>query len=74
MLGLTRQSDFGATHSTTPSALGGMDMELPSEYYCETIHFLKYSKSSDQVDGKTLLKAVKNGHVPMKRLDDMAHR
>jgi hypothetical protein len=35
---LTCQSDFGATHSTVPSALNGMDMELPGEYYCELAH------------------------------------
>ena len=28
------QSDYGATHSTVPSALAGMDMELPSAHYC----------------------------------------
>lgn len=71
--GLTRQSDFGATHSTTPSALGGMDMELPSEYYCEHLRPIT-PQDNDIVDGKTLLKAVKKGDVPMKRLDDMAHR
>lgn len=29
------QSDYGATHSTVPSALAGMDMELPSVEFCE---------------------------------------
>lgn len=29
------QSDYGATHSTIPSALAGMDMELPSVEFCE---------------------------------------
>lgn len=49
-------------------------MELPSEYYCELTSISDSDEATDQVDGKTLLKAVKNGHVPMKRLDDMAHR
>ncbi|WVF67569.1 hypothetical protein IAT40_002327 [Kwoniella sp. CBS 6097] len=52
------QSDFGATHSTAASALGGMDMELPGEYWY----------------GRRLLNAVRKGHVPEKRLDDMVHR
>ena len=30
------QSDFGATHSTAPSAMAGMDMELPSAEFCES--------------------------------------
>ncbi|WVW85507.1 hypothetical protein I302_107545 [Kwoniella bestiolae CBS 10118] len=51
-------SDFGATHSTVGSALGGMDMELPGEYYY----------------GQRLLKAVKKGTIPESRLDDMVHR
>ncbi|WVQ80171.1 hypothetical protein IAT38_002276 [Cryptococcus sp. DSM 104549] len=51
-------SDFGATHSTAPSAVNGMDMELPGEYWY----------------GKRLLHAVKKGDVPRSRLDDMAHR
>ncbi|WWC90596.1 uncharacterized protein L201_005532 [Kwoniella dendrophila CBS 6074] len=51
-------SDFGATHSTVSSALGGMDMELPGEHYY----------------GKRLERAVKKGSVPESRLDDMVHR
>jgi beta-glucosidase len=27
--------DYGATHSTIPTAMSGMDMELPSVAYCE---------------------------------------
>ncbi|WRT68513.1 uncharacterized protein IL334_005489 [Kwoniella shivajii] len=51
-------SDFGATHSTVPSALGGMDMELPGERYY----------------GKNLLKAVHKGDISESKLDDMVHR
>ncbi|WVQ68370.1 uncharacterized protein L199_006577 [Kwoniella botswanensis] len=51
-------SDFGATHSTVESALGGMDMELPGEYFY----------------GQRLLKAIEKGSIPESRLDDMVHR
>ncbi|WVR09511.1 hypothetical protein IAU60_006579 [Kwoniella sp. DSM 27419] len=51
-------SDFGATHSTIGSVRGGMDMELPGEFYY----------------GKRLLEEVKKGKVSEERLDDMAHR
>ncbi|WWD19167.1 hypothetical protein CI109_103625 [Kwoniella shandongensis] len=51
-------SDFGATHSTVPSALNGMDMELPGEYFY----------------GQRLLKAMRKGEIPQSRLDDMVHR
>jgi beta-glucosidase len=50
-------SDWGATHSTVPSALAGLDMEMhatPSEYYSDA-----------------LKAAVESGKVPMARLDDM---
>ncbi|CAD6568913.1 MAG: hypothetical protein TREMPRED_004846 [Tremellales sp. Tagirdzhanova-0007] len=51
-------SDYGATHSTVPSALAGMDMELAElKYYGHRLH-----------------DAIKSGKVPESRLDDMAHR
>ncbi|ORY35747.1 glycoside hydrolase superfamily [Naematelia encephala] len=50
--------DFGATHSTAPSALAGMDMELAQVVFY----------------GKHLLKAVRKGDVPEKRLNEMAVR
>ncbi|WWC71463.1 uncharacterized protein I206_105421 [Kwoniella pini CBS 10737] len=50
--------DFGATHSTIPSVLNGMDMELPGEYYY----------------GQRLLRAIKKGSITESRLDDMVHR
>ncbi|KIM94749.1 carbohydrate-binding module family 6 protein [Oidiodendron maius Zn] len=51
-------SDWGAQHSTTPSALSGLDMEMPdSSYY-----------------GQQLATAVNNGDVPADRLDDMVRR
>jgi beta-glucosidase len=51
-------SDWGATHSATPSALAGFDQEMPGgDYY-----------------GEALKAAVQKGEVPMARLDDMVHR
>ena len=51
-------SDWSATHSTIPSALAGLDMEMPdSQYY-----------------GASLQAAVQNGRVPLARLDDMVTR
>jgi len=49
-----------------------MDMELPGEYFCK-YHEIDQT-CTDLSDGKRLLKAVHDGKVPMKRLDDMAHR
>jgi len=51
-------SDWGAAHSTVPSALAGFDQEMPSGKY--------YS------DG--LKAAIENGKVPVARLNDMVHR
>jgi beta-glucosidase len=51
-------SDWGATHSTTKAALAGLDVEMPGVVYF----------------AEALEKAVKNGEVPMSRLDDMVHR
>jgi len=51
-------SDFGATHSTIPSALAGMDLEMPTGKYW----------------GTPLEEAVKSGKVPMSVIDDMLVR
>ncbi|HWG60413.1 MAG TPA: glycoside hydrolase family 3 C-terminal domain-containing protein [Streptosporangiaceae bacterium] len=51
-------SDWGATHSTVPSANSGLDMEMPTG---------KYFSSA-------LSTAVTNGQVNKARLDDMVHR
>lgn len=51
-------SDWGATHSTVPSALAGFDQEMPTG--------VNY--------GGALKAAVQKGEVPMARLDDMVHR
>jgi beta-glucosidase len=51
-------SDFGATHSTVPSALAGMDLEMPTGRYW----------------GTALEAAVKSGQVPISMVDDMLVR
>lgn len=47
-------SDFGAVHSTVPSALAGLDLELPTGKYF----------------GDDLEKAVQAGQVPVQSIDD----
>ncbi|HUA68248.1 MAG TPA: glycoside hydrolase family 3 C-terminal domain-containing protein [Candidatus Saccharimonadales bacterium] len=47
-------SDFGAVHSTVPSALAGLDLEMPNGKYF----------------GSALEAAVKSGEVPMSVIDD----
>ncbi|HEU5396675.1 MAG TPA: glycoside hydrolase family 3 C-terminal domain-containing protein, partial [Verrucomicrobiae bacterium] len=47
-------SDFGAVHSTVPSALAGLDLEMPTGKYF----------------GTNLEAAVENGQVPMSVIDD----
>lgn len=48
-------SDWGATHSTVPSALNGLDLEMPTGIYF----------------GDALHKAVDAGQVPVSNLDEM---
>ena len=51
-------SDWGATHSTVPSALSGLDLEMPTgEYFNDD-----------------LKKAVESGQVPVANLDKMLVR
>jgi beta-glucosidase len=47
-------SDFGAVHSTVPSALAGLDLEMPTGKYW----------------GDALKAAVESGQVPMSVIDD----
>jgi beta-glucosidase len=47
-------SDFGAVHSTAPSALAGLDLEMPTGKYF----------------GTNLQKAVESGRVPVSVIDD----
>jgi beta-glucosidase len=51
-------SDWGATHSTIPAALAGLDQDMPDGSYF----------------GAPLAAAVANGSVPMSRIDDMVTR
>jgi beta-glucosidase len=51
-------TDWGAAHSTLPSARAGLDQEMPSGTYF----------------GDTLKAAVEKGDFPMARLNDMVHR
>ena len=51
-------SDWGGTNSTTPTALAGLDIEMPGAKYF----------------GDSLLVAVKGGKVPMAIIDDKVRR
>jgi beta-glucosidase len=55
-------SDWGATHSTIPAALRGLDQQSGWPF-----DHSPYFKDA-------LVEAVQNGHVPQQRLDDMARR
>ena len=55
-------SDWGATHSTIPAALRGLDQQSG----------WPFDKSPYFKDA--LAEAVQNGHVPQARFDDMVHR
>jgi beta-glucosidase len=54
-------SDWGATHSTVPSALAGLDQEMPGVFLGDFY-------------GEALRTAVLAGAVPLSRLDDMVLR
>ena len=51
-------TDWGAAHSTVPSALAGLDQEMPTGRFF----------------GDSLKAAVESGKVPISRLNDMVHR
>jgi beta-glucosidase len=55
-------SDWGATHSTIPAALNGLDQQSGWSF-----------DRSNYFEG-ALRDAVNNGHVPQSRVDDMARR
>lgn len=59
------QSDWQATMSGVPSVLAGLDMTMPGD-----ITF----GSGDTYFGANLTHAVKNGSVPLSRVNDMATR
>ena len=53
-------SDWGAVHSTVPTALNGLDLEMPGD--------------SDNFLGAPLLQAVKDGQVPESVIDEKVRR
>ncbi|GAB5585921.1 hypothetical protein Unana1_00821 [Umbelopsis nana] len=61
------QSDWAATMSGVPSALGGLDMTMPGDIAFGSNTYSTYF-------GANLAEAVKNGSVPLSRVDDMATR
>ncbi|KAJ7741326.1 glycoside hydrolase family 3 protein [Mycena metata] len=58
-------SDWGATHSTTPAILSGLDVTMPGSLVPGT---------NSSFFGTALISAVQNGSVPESRVDDMALR
>ena len=56
-------SDWGATHSTTPSALAGLDLSMPGGTLLGPDYY-----------GAALKAAVQDGKVPMSALNDMVAR
>ncbi|MBV9379804.1 MAG: glycoside hydrolase family 3 C-terminal domain-containing protein [Streptosporangiaceae bacterium] len=56
-------SDWGATHSTVPSALAGLDMQMPGGHGFGTDYY-----------GAPLKQAVQGGQVPMSTLNGMVSR
>ncbi|MBW8487346.1 beta-glucosidase [Actinomadura parmotrematis] len=61
-------SDWGATHSTAPSANAGLDMEMAGDGY------FGVSQLQPAAWGAKLKAAVTAGTVPRSRLDDMVRR
>jgi len=61
-------SDWGATHSTAPSANAGLDMEMSGEGY------FGFAQAQPAKFGGALKAAVQAGSVPQARLDDMIRR
>lgn len=57
-------SDWNAQHTTTGSALAGMDMSMPGDNFGDN-HFLW---------GSALTSALNNGQIPQSRLNDMVKR
>ncbi|KAJ7213894.1 glycoside hydrolase family 3 protein [Mycena pura] len=58
-------ADWGATHSTAPAVLSGLDATMPGDHA---------PGSNSSFFGTNLIAAVQNGSVPESRVDDMARR
>lgn len=61
-------SDWGATHSTAPSANAGLDMEMSGEGY------FGIAQAQPAFFGGSLRTAVESGEVAESRLDEMVRR
>ncbi|KAJ7022756.1 glycoside hydrolase family 3 protein, partial [Mycena alexandri] len=59
------QKYWGATHSTSPAVLSGLDVTMPGSLVPGT---------NSSFFGTTLISAVQNGSVPESRIDNMALR
>jgi beta-glucosidase len=60
-------SDYGATHSTTPAIMAGLDQEMPG-------NFSPDQQPGTSNFGQPLVDAVNAGEVPMSRIDDAVTR
>lgn len=60
-------SDYGATHSTTPAILAGLDQEMPG-------NFDPSNQPGSSFFGQPLVDAVNAGEVPVARIDDAVLR
>jgi beta-glucosidase len=60
-------SDYGATHSTTPAIMAGLDQEMPGNFNPD-------QQPGTSNFGQPLVDAVNAGEVPMSRIDDAVMR
>lgn len=60
-------SDYGATQSTVPSIMAGLDQEMPG-------NFDPANQPGTSFFGQALVDAVNSGQVPMSRIDDAVLR
>lgn len=59
------QSDFGATHSTVPSALAGEDLEMPTGKYFDSA--MKQAVESGQISESVIDRMIERRYVVMMR-------
>ena len=62
-------SDWGATHASTETVLGGLDMDMPG-----SISFSATGTSRPSFFGGNLTALIQNGTISESRLDDMVRR
>ena len=63
---LTYRSDWEATHSGYPSALAGLDIDMPGG--------IAFTETAHSYFGQNITTSVNNGSLPEARLDDMCRR